>query len=101
MVHASRALSVVINIAEPFASKVLAQQTFGRLRGYDTLYIDIIDTGFYATKNYYNSKKSVYQKYALRFKESVMRDDELHNRGESIINKYEKEKLMFTPIFKN
>ena len=94
-------LSVVINIAEPFASKVLAQQTFGRLRGYDTLYIDIIDTGFYATKNYYKSKKSVYQKYALRFKESVMRDDELHNRGESIINKYEKKKLMFTPIFKN
>ena len=61
-------LRVVINLAEPFRSEVLAQQTLGRCRADDTLYIDVVDQGFYFTKKYYEAKKPIFSQYAKSVK---------------------------------
>lgn len=58
-------LKIVILLAEPFASHVLAKQTLGRARERNTLYIEVVDDSFYEIRNYYNSKKVVFSKYAL------------------------------------
>ena len=54
-----------VNLAEPFKSRVLAQQSFGRTRGDNTIYKDIVDMGFPQTRAYYNFKKPVFTKYAF------------------------------------
>ena len=71
-------------LAEPFKSKVLAQQTFGRTRAANTTYKDIVDTGFFFTKRFYEQKKPVFMKYATECKEVTLRNDELNNRSNSI-----------------
>ena len=53
-------LKMTIVLAEPFKSEVLARQTLGRTRNYNTLYIDIVDVGFSYCKSYYNAKKSIF-----------------------------------------
>ena len=93
-------LRVVINLAEPFKSEVLAQQTLGRCRADNTTYIDVVDTGFYFTKNYYKAKKGIFSKYAKSCKDVVMSDDELDSRGLAIANKYQANKVMCMPVFK-
>ena len=71
-------------LAEPFKSKVLAQQTFGRTRAANTTYKDIVDTGFFFTKRFYEQKKPVFMKYATECKEVTLRNDELNSRSSSI-----------------
>lgn len=93
-------LAVAINLAEPFSSNVLAQQALGRLRANDTLFIDAVDTGFYATKNYYQSKKPVYSKYAKTCKEVILSDHELEQRQYDIMTKYGNTKMMFNRVYK-
>ena len=41
---------------EPFNSPVLARQTLGRTRANNTLYIDVVDTGFRTLMIYYRNK---------------------------------------------
>lgn len=94
-------LRVVINLAEPFKSEVLAQQTLGRCRADNTSYIDVVDTGFYFTKNYYKAKKAVFGKYAKSCKDIIMSDDELDKRALSIAEKYGNTKIMCMPVFKS
>lgn len=79
-------LSETVNLAEPFKSKVLAQQTFGRTRGDDTIYKDIVDTGFYYTKKFYEFKKPVFNKFATDCVEININNDELNKRSTSIID---------------
>ena len=67
----------VVNLAEPFKSRVLAQQSFGRTRDKNTIYKDIVDLGFKQTRAYYNFKKPVFSKYATSCKEVILRDNEL------------------------
>ena len=71
-------------LAEPFKSKVLAQQSFGRTRAANTVYKDIVDTGFFFTKRFYEQKKSVFMKYATDCKEITIRNSELDERSKKI-----------------
>lgn len=88
-------LAEVICLAEPFKSRVLAQQTFGRCRAENTIYKDIVDIGFPQTKAFYNHKKPVFIKYATECVEVRMKDDDLIARAKRILL----ERLpLYTPI---
>ena len=93
-------LGMTINLAEPFKTPVLAIQTLGRCRADNTLYIDVIDQGFFYTKRYYTEKKPVYSRYAKSCKDLVFSDDELYNKFEKVKEKYYGKKMMCMPIFK-
>lgn len=80
-----KGLVETIVLAEPFKSKVLAQQTFGRTRADGTIYKDIVDLGFPQTRKYYNSKKPVFAKYATDCLEVRIKNDELTSRANEII----------------
>lgn len=88
-----------VNLAEPFKSKILAQQTFGRTRADNTLYKDIVDTGFFYTKSYYDFKKSTFSKYATKCSEIVLSDQELKERAEKEIARHDSmiHPVIFTP----
>ena len=92
-------LQMVINLAEPFKSPVLAQQTLGRCRMDNTLYIDIIDQGFYFTKKYYETKKPIFAQYAKSCRYVMMNDSELEKRIQNINTKYSSKKVMCIPIY--
>lgn len=80
-----KGLVETVNLAEPFKSKVLAQQTLGRTRDPDTLYKDIVDTGFFHTKKFYEFKKPVFKKYASDCVEINLTGAELDKRCEAVI----------------
>ena len=80
-----KGLVETVNLAEPFKSRVLAQQTFGRTRGDNTIYKDIVDTGFFYTKRFYEFKKPVFKKYATDCVEVNLNKDELNTRSNEII----------------
>lgn len=61
-------LKYSVVLAEPFKSEVLARQTLGRTRDDNTIYIELVDVGFRQIVAYFNSKKSVFSKYALSTK---------------------------------
>ena len=82
-------LKVVILLDEPFSSEVLARQTLGRLRDDNTYYIEVVDTGFYHCKKYYQKKKHVFSKYAKDCQQTEISEKELHARSEKIRNKIE------------
>lgn len=81
-----KGLVETVNLAEPFKSKVLAQQTLGRTRDANTMYKDIVDTGFFYTKKFYEHKKPVFKKYATECVEVNMGMEELDKRSQSIID---------------
>lgn len=93
-------LRCVINLAEPFKSEVLSRQTLGRCREDNTLYIDVVDTGFFFTKKYYESKKPIFSIYAKTCKDIYINDDELENRFNAIQMKYDNKKVMCSTIYK-
>lgn len=92
-------LMVTINLAEPFKSPVLAQQTLGRCRANNTMYIDIVDQGFYFTKKYYEAKKPIFSRYAKSCKSVMMNDNEIDSRYEKIHEKYGTKKVMCMNIY--
>jgi hypothetical protein len=92
-------LTVTVNLAEPFKSPVLARQTLGRCRADNTLYIDVVDEGFYFTKKYYKSKRPVFSQYAKSFTDIYMDADEIESRTVKLIDKYNKYKVMCMPVF--
>ena len=73
-----KGLAEVVNLAEPFKSRVLAQQTLGRTRSDNTLYKDIVDTGFYYTKKFYEHKKPVF-KMTKPFRKISIKDGDMEN----------------------
>lgn len=77
-------------LAEPFKSKVLAKQTFGRTRNSDTSYKDIVDTAFYFTKRFYEAKKPVYRKIATECKEVNIKNTELREISDRIKEAHDK-----------
>ena len=79
-----KGLVETVNLAEPFKSRVLAQQTLGRTRADNTMYKDVVDTGFYYTKKFYEFKKPVFSKYATSCVEVNMLDHELDERVRKI-----------------
>lgn len=92
-------LRMIINLAEPFKSPVLAKQTLGRCRADNTVYIDIIDQGFYFTKKYYKEKKPVFSQYAKSCKDVVFTDEELESRALNTLNKFETKQIVCTRVF--
>lgn len=93
-------LRCVINLAEPFKSEVLSRQTLGRCREDNTLYIDVVDTGFFFTKKYYEAKKPIFSVYSKSCKDIYMGDEELENRSIFIQNKYNTKKVMCSTVYK-
>lgn len=57
-------LEVTIILNEPFNSPVLARQTLGRTRANNTLYIDVVDTGFRTLMIYYRNKQKIFNRYS-------------------------------------
>lgn len=94
-------LRVTINLAEPFRSEVLAQQTLGRCRADNTLYIDVVDQGFYFTKKYFESKKPIFSQYAKSCKSVMMSDQELDDRYNKILLEYTDKKVMLMQVYKS
>lgn len=82
-------LKIVILLDEPFSSEVLARQTLGRLRNNNTYYIEVVDTGFYHCKKYYQKKKHVFSKYAKDCQQTDISENELHSRYNRIIQRLE------------
>lgn len=93
-------LTITINLAEPFKSPVLARQTLGRCRANNTMYIDIIDQGFFFTKKYYKDKKPIFSQYAKSCKDVVFTDEELESRAMNVMNKYSTNTVICTRVFK-
>lgn len=79
-------LAEVANIAEPFKSKVLAQQTLGRTRASDTIYKDLVDIGFPQTRAFYNYKKPTFSKYATECREITLRHSQLAEAAEKLLD---------------
>ena len=92
-------LTCTINLAEPFRSAVLAQQTLGRCRMDNTTYIDVVDTGFYFTKKYFEAKKPIFSQYAKSCTNVMMNDEELDRRNGDILAKYTCQKVMCMRVY--
>lgn len=78
-------LKLSMVLAEPFKSPILAQQTLGRTRDADTLYIEFVDLGFKYTKKYYYAKLPVFNKYAKDVSDMVIDKYEMEKRSSNII----------------
>lgn len=94
-----KGLVETVNLAEPFKSRVLAQQSFGRTRADNTIYKDLVDMGFSQSRAYYNHKKPVFSKYATSCKEIVLKTDELQARADAI--RQQRENLVFPIVFED
>lgn len=79
-----KGLVETVNLAEPFKSRVLAQQTLGRTRDEGTIYKDIVDVAFPQMRKFYAYKKPVFTKYATECNEVILRDEELEQRYHTI-----------------
>lgn len=79
-----KGLRKTVNLAEPFKSRVLAQQTLGRTRADNTQYLDIIDLGFEQTRRFYNFKRPIFNKYATECSEIILSDRLLQEEKERI-----------------
>ena len=79
-------LKMTMVIAEPYKSKVLAQQSLGRTRDEDSMYIEFLDMGFKYTMKYYYDKLPTFKKYAKDVSDMVMDKYELRKRAENLEN---------------
>ena len=91
-------LKMTVVLAEPFKSSVIAKQSLGRTRDKDTMYIELVDTGFRHLIKYYNAKQSIFNKYALSTSDTTIEQYELEQRANRIIQKQE-EKIARSPIY--
>ena len=90
-----KGLTKTVNLAEPFKSRVLAQQTLGRTRADNTQYLDIVDLGFDQTRRFYNFKRPIFSKYATECKEIILGDKDLNEERHKI---EESRKRLWSPI---
>lgn len=82
-----KGLKISVLLAEPFRSEVLARQTLGRTRDNNTMYIELVDMGFNATRKYYYSKLPTFNKYAASTSDTMLDTYELRARSEKIIQR--------------
>lgn len=80
-------LKMTIVLAEPFKSEVLARQTLGRTRNDNTMYIDIVDTGYFHCSKYFSYKKNIFTKYAKDVSVIDISENELISRSDKLIEK--------------
>lgn len=74
--------NITLMAAVPIKSRVISQQTFGRVGREGTtlpnmLYIDIVDMGFKVLKEYYAYRYPVYEKYANECRSYIYNDMKL------------------------
>lgn len=80
-------LTVCVNMAEPTKSPPQNQQRFGRTRGMNTFFIDVVDTSVKTVYNYYKDSLPMYDKYALSTKEIVFNVKTLKNTAFNVMYK--------------
>ena len=80
-------LSLVVVLAEPFKSPILARQSLGRIRDYGCLYIELVDVAFQLVRNFYFKKLPVFNKYALSVSDAALSTYELDQRCHDAIQK--------------
>ena len=85
-----KGLVETVNLAEPFKSRVLAQQTLGRTRADNTIYKEVVDLGFDQTRRYYNFKKPIFSKYATSCSEVILNEQQLTTEAQKIIDSRKK-----------
>jgi hypothetical protein len=85
-----KGLVETVNLADPFKSKIIAQQTLGRTRARNTVYKDLVDNGFIYTKKFYQSKKPIFSKYASECMEVNISDRELNEKSTSITEAHDR-----------
>lgn len=81
-------LKMTIVLAEPFKSKVLVQQTLGRTRDDNTMYIELIDMGFKYINKFYFAKLPIFNKFAKDVSDTTIDSYELERRVEHLQNLY-------------
>lgn len=74
-------LKMTIVLAEPFKSEIITQQTLGRTRDDNTMYVELVDMGFVYTKKFYYSKLPVFKKYATDVSDTMIDKYELEKRS--------------------
>ena len=85
-------LEITIDIDDPVKSPVLVRQKLGRTRDWHTTFFDVVDVGFPQLRYYYESKQSIYKKYANRILNPiVLTESEIRMR---LMKIREKESLM-------
>ena len=62
-------LTCSVQLAEPIKSEPQNKQRFGRTRGYNTLYIDVIDSSLSILRKYYERNLPMFEKYATNVSE--------------------------------
>lgn len=86
-----------VNLAEPFKSRILAQQTLGRTRNRDTVYRDVVDQSFYYLRKFYEHKRPIFQKYATECSNIRYTDNTLYDIAKDIMD--ERSKLEYPFIY--
>lgn len=84
-------LMVCVNLAEPTKSPPQNRQRFGRTRGYNSYYIDVVDTSLKVISNYYKNSFPMYEKYALDTKDVVFTNNQLKNTAFNVMHQRLKE----------
>ena len=84
-----KGLKLTIVLAEPFKSEVIARQTLGRTRDNNTMYIELVDLGFYKIKQYYYAKLPVFNTYALSTSDMEFNQIQLESKVEELQPKRE------------
>lgn len=74
-------LKMTIVLAEPFKSDVIARQTLGRTRDKDTMYVELVDMGFFYLRKYYYAKLPIFNKYASGVSDITIDQYELESRA--------------------
>ena len=69
-----KGLKATVLLAAPVGSEVLARQTLGRTRAENTTYIEVVDIGFNAIRNYYFKKLKIFKKYATKCSNIMLND---------------------------
>lgn len=77
-------LKMTVVLAEPFKSEVIARQSLGRTRARDTIYIEVVDKGFFYTNKYYLEKQPVFEKYATSCTEVKLSDIDLMDKVKQV-----------------
>lgn len=80
-------LMVCVNLAEPTKSPPQNKQRFGRTRGYNSYYIDVVDTSLRITSNYYKQSFPMFEKYALDTRDVTFTNKQLENTAFNIMYK--------------
>ena len=83
-------LKMVVVLAAPFKSNVIAIQASGRLRDYGTYFIELIDLSFMAIKKFYYAKLPIYHMHMLYVKDIYFSNDKLSEKAIDIQIRREK-----------